>query len=195
MKVKTRLLIPVLLPLSMLGHPAMADEKLTPESFTTNAKISVGADALQMKSAIATTEPRLGAPGYSWVRIHLYSFLPDSSDMTDIRNGSTASMDKKVSSLVGKDVTAYNHSNAVIQRTVDKDYKVWQMDVAVPGHTCTIAQSDEDVKRMVQSYKIDGKSVAIKSHGSYVCDMAMVKLPNVAYALDVDVRDPLIKVK
>ena len=195
MKVKTKYLIPLLLPFSMMSQPVLAGDKLPAEPFATEAKFSVGNDVLQMKSAIATVEPRLGAPGYSWVRIYFYSFLPDSDDIAEIRSGSTASMDKKVSGLSGKDVIAYNHSNAVIQLTVDKDYKVWQMDMSVPGHTCTIAPYDADVKKIVQSYKIDGKSISLKSHGSYLCDMSMVKLPNVANTLDVDINEPLIAKK
>ena len=69
--------------------------------------------------------------------------------MTAIAKGDVTSMDKKWERLADRHDNSYNVSNAFIQFTVDKDYKVWQADMAVPGHSCTIAPFQKDVKSSV----------------------------------------------
>ena len=55
---------------SVYSRPAAFD----PNSFHTDAKFSVNDVAMSLSTAIATVEPRRGAPGYSWLRITFYSF-------------------------------------------------------------------------------------------------------------------------
>jgi hypothetical protein len=164
---------------------------LTPDSFGTSAEFAVDNNHLSLSSVIATIEPRVGAPGYSWVRIHFYSFPPASADMTAIENGDVASMDKKWEKLADRHDNSYNISNAVVQLSVDKDYKVWQVDMAVPGHTCTIAPFEKDVKSFLQNYRFDGKNLRLKSKGSYVCDMKFMKLPDQTFSWDIDLTIPV----
>lgn len=138
----------------------------TPDSFGTSAEFAVDQNHLSLSSVIATVEPRLGAPGYSWVRIHFYSFLPAADDLIGIAKGDLTSMDKKWEKLADRHDNSYNVSNAFIQLTVDRDYKVWQADMAVPGHGCTIAPFEKDVKSFLQDYRFDGKNLRLKSKGS-----------------------------
>src|ERR1700719_3729075 len=97
---------------------------LPPASVGTSAQFAVDNNRLLLSSVIAIIEPRLGAPGYSWVRIHFYSFPPAAGDMAGMVRGNVDSMDKKWEKLADRHDNSYNLSNAIIQLSVDKDYKV-----------------------------------------------------------------------
>jgi hypothetical protein len=168
---------------------------LTSDSFGTSANFAVDNTHLSLSSVIATIEPRLGAPGYSWVRMHFYSFPPAAGDMAGIARGDVDSMDKKWEKLADKHDNSYNLSNAIIQLSVDKDYKVWQADMAVPGHGCTIAPFEKDVKTFLQDYRFDGKNLRLKSKGSYVCDMKSMKIPDQTFTWDIDLNVPVYEKK
>ncbi len=168
---------------------------LTPDSFGTRAQFAVDNNHLSLSSAIATIEPRLGAPGYSWVRIHFYSFPPAAGDMAGIARGDVDSMDKRATKLADKHDNSYNVSKATIQLSVDKDSKVWQADMFVPGHGCTIAPFEKDVKSFLQDYKFDGKILRLKSKGSYVCDMKSMKITDQTFTWDIDLNIPVYEKK
>jgi hypothetical protein len=172
-----------------------ASPPLTPDSFGTSAQFAVDNNHLSLSSVIATIEPRLGAPGYSWVRIHFYSFPPAAGDMAGIVRGDLTSMDKKWEKLADRHDNSYNLSNAIIQLSVDKDYKVWQADMAVPGHGCTIAPFEKDVKNFLQDYRFDGKNLRLKTKGSYVCDMKSMKIPDQTFTWDIDLTIPVYEKK
>jgi hypothetical protein len=161
--------------------PASVD----PNSFHTNANFSVENNAMSLTTAVATIEPRLGAPGYSWLRIYFYSFPVAADDLAGILKGDTGSMDKKWNSKASNPKD-YNSSRAVIQLSVDKSSKVWQVDMSVPGHTCTIAPFEQDVRTFLQAYQFDGKNLKLKSKGSYVCDMKFMGIPNQKFSWDID---------
>jgi hypothetical protein len=165
---------------------------IDPSSFKTIATFSVDNSVSSLTTAIATIEARRGAPGYSWVRINFYSFPVSAEDLAGAQKGNVESMDKKwmKKSANPKD---YNSSNAVVQLTVDKDFKVTQVDMAVPGHTCTIAPSDPEVKNFLQRYQFDGKNLKLKSKGSYVCDMKFMGIPNQKFSWDMDLSIPVFE--
>jgi hypothetical protein len=156
-------------------------------SFHTRAMFSVDKTDLSLSTAVATIEPRLGAPGYSWVRINYYTFPVDAEDLAGILKGDTASMDKKWSKK-SSDLKYYNSSYAMLQLSVDQNFKVWQVDLSVPGHGCTVAPFEKDVKDFLQEYQFDGKSLRLKSKGSYVCNMTGMGIPNPTFAWDVDLH-------
>jgi len=165
--------------------------QLTPDSFSTNAQFAVDNSHLSLTSVIATIEPRLGVPGYSWIRIHFYSFPPAPEDMVALAKGDVDSMDKKWEKLADKHDNSYNVSNAIIQLSVDKDFKVWQVDMAVPGHGCTIAPFEKDVKSFLQDYRFDGRNLRLKSKGLYICDMKVMKIPDQTFTWDIDLNIPV----
>ena len=167
----------------MMASPAA----LGPDSFATKARFSVDADEFPLSTAIATIEPRPGAPGYSWVRIYFYSFAPAGEDMAAISAGNVDSMDKKWEHKASVPAD-YNHGYANIQLSVDSAFKVWQVDMAVPGHTCTVAPFENDVHNFLQDYHFDGKTLTLKSKGSYVCDMMSGKQ---RFGWDIDVQTPV----
>jgi hypothetical protein len=166
-----------------LSGPAAVD----PSSFHTNANFSVDNDAMSLSTAVATIEPRLGAPGYSWLRVSFYSFPVTADDLAGILKGDTGSMDKK-HNMKASNPKDYNNSYAMIQLSVDKDFKVWQVDMSVPGHGCTIAPYEKDVATFLQDYQLDGKNLRLKSKGSYVCDMKFMGIPNQKFGWEIDLR-------
>jgi hypothetical protein len=190
-----RIAVSVIILLFATALVIAASPPLTPDSFGTSAQFAVDDNHLSLSSVIATIEPRLGAPGYSWIRIHFYSFPPAAGDMAGIVRGDLTSMDKKWEKLADRHDNSYNLSNALIQLSVDKDYKVWQADMAVPGHGCTIAPFEKDVKSFLQDYRFDGKNLRLKSKGSYVCDMKSMKIPDQTFAWDIDLTIPVYEKK
>lgn len=175
-----------------IGGAVANPGNLDPGSFSTKAKFSVDQTAMSLSTAVGTIEPRLGAPGYSWVRVHFYSFPLTAEDVAGAMNGDISSMDNKWNKMASNPPD-YNKSNAVIQLSVDKDFKVWQADMSVPGHACTIAPFEPEVKAFLQSYEFDGKHLKLKSKGSYVCDMKFMGIANQTFGWDVDLDIPVFE--
>jgi hypothetical protein len=167
----------------VLSGPPSVD----PNSFRTNANFSVDNNAMSLSSGVATIEPRLGAPGYSWLRISFYSFPVAADDIAGILKGDTSSMDKKWNQKASNPKD-YNSSYAFLQLSVDKNLKVWQVDMSVPGHGCTIAPFEQEVKNFLQDYQFDGKNLRLKSKGSYTCDMNIKGNPNPKFGWEIDLN-------
>jgi hypothetical protein len=170
-------------PGGVLSGPVSVD----PNSFHTDAKFSVDNDAMSLSTAVATIEPRLGAPGYSWLRIYFYTFPVATDDMPAVMTGDMSSMDRKWNKKASNP-NDYNTSRAVVQLSVDKDSKVWQVDMSIPGHACTVAPFEPDVKALLQDYRFDGKNLRLKSKGSYVCDMKFMGNPNPKFSWGIDLN-------
>jgi len=178
--------------LCVAGEVLSGQISVDPNSFHTNAKFSVDNDAMSLSTAVATIEPRLGAPGYSWVRIYFYSFPVAADDIARVMRGDTGSMNGKWMKKASNP-DDYNKSRAVIQLSVDKDSKVWQVDMSIPGHACTVAPFEPDVKTFLQDYQLDGKNLRLKSKGSFVCDMKFMGIPNQKFGWDIDLRTAVIE--
>ena len=178
--------------LCVAGEVLSGQISVDPNSFHTNAKFSVDNDAMSLSTVVATIEPRLGAPGYSWLRMYFYSFPVAADDIARVMKGDTGSMDGKWMKKASTPED-YNKSRAVIQLSVDKDSKVWQVDMSSPGHSCTIAPYEPDVKTFLQDYQLDGKNLRLKSKGSFVCDMKFMGIPNQKFGWDIDLHTAVIE--
>jgi len=178
--------------LCLAGPSLSGQTTVDPNSFHTSASFSVDNNAMSLLTAVATIEPRLGAPGYSWLRISFYSFPVAAEDIPAVMKGDTSTMDKKRinKSSNPKD---YNSSYAFLQLSVDKDARVWQVDISVPGHGCTVAPFEKDVKNFLQEYQFDGKNLRLKSKGSYECDMKSMGIPNQKFGWDVNLNTPVFQ--
>ena len=113
-------------PGGVLSGPVSAD----PNSFHTNANFSVDNNAMSLSTAVATIEPRLGAPGYSWLRIYFYSFPVATDDMPAVMKGDTSSMDRKWNKKRATRMTIILREPSS-SFPVDKDSKVWQVDMSI----------------------------------------------------------------
>lgn len=170
----------------LLGSVFAQTTRLDPGSFKTSAKFSVDNDRKSLSSAVAIIEPRRGAPGYFWLRIYFYSFAFTPADVQEVSKGNLDTVEKK-----SRDER--KNATAVIQVSVDQDYKVWQVDMSIPGHGCTIAPSEKDVKAFLQSYQFDGKNLTLKSAGSFSCDMSFMKIPNKKYSWEMNLNLPVFE--
>src|SRR5262249_15143195 len=130
-------------------------------------------------TTVATIQPRTGSPGYSWLRIYFYPSALGSDDNAAATKGRVGSIKEKWS--------------AVLQLTVDSASKVWQVDLALPGHTCTVAESDLEAKNALPEFRFDGDRLRLRGKGSHVCDMKSLGIPNQTLGWDVDLDIPVVK--
>lgn len=172
----------------IIGTAFVAAITVDPSSFNTNAEFSVDSTALSLSSAVGTIEARPNAPGYSWLRVDFYSFPLTAEDVADATNGHTEAIDRRWSKKPNS-----RDSHAVIQLAVDTSFEVRQVDMSVPGHACTIAPFEQDVKKFLQDYQFDGKKLRLRSKGSYVCDMKFMGIPNQNFGWDIDLSIPVFK--
>ena len=172
--------------------PTSAGPLSQDQAFHTNANLSVDNNAMTLSSAVAITEDRKYPAGYSWVRIHFYPFPLTSDDIAAAKNGDVQPLDKKVNNN-SYDPKVHTNSFGVIQLSVDKDFKVWQVDMSIPGHACTIAPFEKDVQSFLQTYHYDGKNLRLKSKGSHICDLKAVGAGEQSYKWDIDVTLPVFQ--
>lgn len=76
---------------------------------------------------------------------------------------------------------------------VDKNRTVWQIDLSLPGHTCTIAASDRDARNALQEFQFDGSRLRLKGKGSHDCDMTSPGNPRQRFEWDIDFETSVIK--
>lgn len=172
--------------------PASADPAPQAPSFHTNANLSVDNVSMTLSSAVAVTEDVKYAAGYSWLGVHFYSFALTPDDIAAAKTGDVKSLDRKINNN-SFDPKVRNSSFGVIKLTVDKDFKVWQVDMSIPGHACSIAPFERDVQSFLQTYHYDGKNLRLKSKGSYVCDLKSVGAGEQNYKWDIDVTLPVFQ--
>jgi hypothetical protein len=169
-----------------LAHAGSATTAaLSPSTFNVNAKLSVGDRTISLRNGVAILQARRGAPGYSWLRIYFYSFPLTTEDIAGARNGDVESMERKWNKKASNP-DDYNNSHGVIQLTVDKNFKVWQVDMSVPGHTCTIAPFPKEVEAFLQNYRFDGRNLKLISKGSYGCGMVNVSKQTLGWDIKLD---------
>jgi hypothetical protein len=144
------------------------------------ATFSVDGIATVSSTVIATIQPRSGAPGFSWLRIYFYPSALNVSDASSAAAG-------RVDSIKAK-------WNAVLQLTMGQDHRVWQVDLSLPGHTCTIAESDRDANKALQEFVFDGKHLRLKADGSHVCDMKFMGIPDQTFRWTIDVPSSIVVV-
>jgi hypothetical protein len=133
---------------------------------------------------VATIEPRLGAPGYRWLRVHFYAYPLTTTDVLAVTNGNIESLERRWKAMAGTPAK-YNVSHALLQLGVDKDGKVWQVDLAVPGFACTIAGSDREANVLLQEYRFDGSRLKLRAKGTHSCEK---------FGWDIDVTTPVFAV-
>jgi hypothetical protein len=142
-----------------------------------NATFRAGGVTSRPSSVVATIQPRAGAPGYSWLRIYFYDSALDARDRA-------AAIDGRIRSVK----TPWS---AVLQLTVDRDSNVSQIDLALPGHSCTVAESEGEAKASLSRMHFDGTHLSLAGRGSHVCDMRSLGVPDETFAWDFDVDVPV----
>ena len=115
---------------------------------------------------------------YSWLRIYFYSSSLTASERAHATKGDIDSIR-----------TAWA---AVLQLTVDKNSTVWQIDLSLPGHTCTIAASDRDARNVLQDFQFDGGRLRVKGKGFHDCDLTSLRVPNQRFEWDMNFETSVI---
>ena len=176
--------------LGVAAQRARAQGAPSPSRFETRATFSVDHVSMSLTTAIAMIEPSRMAPSYSWLRVYFYSFPPGAGDVAEAMRGSVASMDRKWQSK-SSNPSDYNASRAVVQLTIDKDHKITQVDLSVPGHACTVASTEQELRAFASGFALDGNRMRLVAKGSYVCDMTASGSGKQAFAWNVDVDIPV----
>jgi|SRR5690348_11911334 hypothetical protein len=154
---------------ALLLFAALLGQAPDPAAFHTTARFSVGTTQFHLTTAVATIQPRRGASGYSWLRVSFYAFPLTSADIASVARGRTDTLDARWQKT-SNNAAIYNVSHAQLQLTIDDtDRKIWQIDEAVPGHTCTIAASDHEAAALVQDYHFDGSTLRLNARGANLC--------------------------
>jgi len=144
----------------------------------TSGNFSVNGVARHATSAAATIEPRLGAPGYSWLRIYFFPSALSAHDRALAASGHVKAIARPWS--------------AVLQYCLDANGKAWQTDLALPGYTCTVAASDVDSRRMLSDFEFDGHTLKLASAGAHTCDMSGLGVANPSFTWKVALTTPVV---
>jgi hypothetical protein len=169
---------------------AVAQERApAPETFHTAARFSVDSDVLRLRTAVAFAEPHARFNTLSWVRIYFYAFDLTAADVSGISHGNTDGLERRriQPSAGGPDT---NHSRAALHFLLDKDSKLSNASLEVPGLTCTIVVEASTAAVAVQTFRFDGRQLEVKAKGATVCDLTAIKGGMRPISWDVDVKIP-----
>jgi len=141
------------------------------------ARFDVEGDTATPATILATVEPRPDAPGYRLLRIYFYS-----SELTSSQRAMAAS---------GRDEETLRSWAAIVQMTVDDEATVSKIDLAVPGHMCTVVQTDSDATKALQEFQFNGRYLKLRSKAYSVCDLKLLGIPNPTFEWDLDLATPV----
>jgi hypothetical protein len=140
------------------------------------ARFDVDGDTTAPSTILATIEPKAGAPEDKWIRIYFYSSESTAPQQT----------------LIAATPDHVRNWAAILQLTVGANATVSQIDLALPGHVCTVAQSGSDAARAIQTFEFDGQSMRLKTNAFSVCDLKLLGIPNPTFSWNVDIDTPLV---
>jgi hypothetical protein len=160
-----------------------------PETFHTAARFSVDSDVLRLRTAVAFAEPHARVNTFSWIRLYFYAFDLSAADVSGLSRGSTDGLERRrmLPSPGGPDM---NHSRAALHFLLDKDWKLSNASLEVPGLTCTIVVEASTAAAAVQTFRFDGRQLQVKAKGATVCDLTAIKGGKRPISWDVDVSIP-----
>lgn len=65
--------------------------------------------------------------------------------------------------------------------------------MSAPGHTSTIASSEQDVKNLLQTCNFDGNKRKLKTKGFCTCGMKFMGIPNLKFSWELDLNLPVVQ--
>ena len=162
-----------------------------PQAFHTAARFSVDSDVLRLRTAVAIAEPHARVNTFSWIRIYFYAFDLTAADISSLSHGNIDALERKRLQPTpgGPDV---NHSRAALHFLLDKDSKLSNASLEVPGLTCTIVVDASTATTAVQAFQFDGRQLQVKARGASVCDLTAIKGGKRPITWDVDVSVPVV---
>lgn len=177
----------------LLSQPAYSDDSTTTAKFSVKDDKQTGPDGfgidVPMVSVVATIQKHPLWPKYQWLKLDFYSFPLTEQDLTSAKSGDDNSIAMR--RYNSSDVKHYNNSNATVILSIDETSKqIGQVDIAVPGHTCTIAVLPEEIKLFSDNYSLENNHIKIKSQGSNKCATLDTK-----FSWDFNVDAPVLPVE
>jgi len=130
-------------------------------------------------TVVATVEPRADAPSSSWIRMYFYS-----TALSPVQRQMAAS---------GRDPALLRRWDAILQITVAPNGAVSAIDLALPGHPCAVAQTDQDAARAVQHFQFDGTRLQMRSKAFSICDLKVEDVPSQRFEWDVTLDTPVVR--
>src|SRR4051812_40512179 len=124
---------------SLADHVSVAAQEPAPppQTFHTAARFSVDSDVLRLRTAVALAEPHARVNSFSWVRVYFYAFDLSAADLAGLSHGSTDGLERRRLHPSAGDPDV-NHSRAALHFLLDKDSRLSNASLEVPGLTCTI---------------------------------------------------------
>ena|SRR5450432_2670979 len=190
------------LPVAVMLCVALSAQTTATNAFATEAKFSFDSDdasvpkeaqhrRLSLSSAVAIIGAPSGPMNYSWLAITFDSFPFTQQDIDAARKGNKAGLDRKADEIAQPSGT-YNTRTATLKLAVDAGRQVNAVNLSIPGYACTIATEEPDLKNFLQEFHLDGKTLRLKSKGSYVCNMKSQGLGTPKFGLDIDLTTPVL---
>lgn len=156
-----------------------------PQDFRTTAQFSVDENVLRLQSAVAIVDQTAGR---TWIHAYFYAFPFTPADVAAAAGGSIATLEQRRNAAPDR-----NHSRAVVHMLVDKNWKLSNASLEVPGLTCTIFEDPALSKGAIQSFVSDGTRLQLKAKSSTICDLTGVGGRRQRMTWDVDVSLPIFK--
>lgn len=153
-----------------------------------SANISAGDDNYAPISMIATSEkhPADDGSGYKMIFLHFYPFELSEEELAAIQKDGTDALKDKIYS----DMKNYYSKTATFYMTVNSDGKIQQMDISVPGTTCTVAWREDDLNKYIQDSSVTQTHISLKTSGEYECDSV-----HKTFKWNLDIDAPLLQGK
>ena len=169
---------------TLIGCNSHASHSLSDLSqFKTKAEFAIDNESKLLSSAIASIQQHpMHGPNYSWLTISFYPFNLTADEIKGAENGNWDLIKKR---MYEED---YN-SHAKVILTTDKDNNVLQIDISMPGSSCTIASSEYDINSFLEKYTYSDEKLTMKSSGSYECGAPV----NKTFTWEFDIDIPVFK--
>jgi len=145
------------------------------DAYSTSATFSIDGEKKPMTSVVATIEDRpMYGPRYKWLILNFYSFPLTQENIASAKTGDIKPIEKRIYEA---DAKGYNNSNAKIILSIDStNNQITQVDMAVPGYTCTVVEKSKDLQRFSENYSFENSHIKLKNNSSYECDMNAKKI-------------------
>ena len=157
----------------------------------TPATFSVDGHDMRLRSAVAIASAHPNAGHYSTLAIYFYAFAVAPAQLAAV--SSTGRIDvleaRREQQKPGE--PDRNHSRAVLNLLLDRNARLTNASLEVPGLTCTIVVDEPSAPDAIQLYENDGHHVRIHARGTKTCDMTNIGGGKHPMSWDVDATVPV----
>lgn len=165
-----------------LAANAAMPPKLTaetdPRRLDVHASMGVNDRMEELKSAYASWTDEFFGGKSKAVRIDFFTVPLTPDDIADLLEGDPAQLDLR----------EYNSYRwGAVTLFVDETMKIWQVNMSLRGHACTVAWKPDELKAWNEGFRYDGTRATLKSFGTYLCDIPGGEATTYHWEFDLDV--------